>query len=156
MAIDEPTLTGDLRLALMAIGDCSGNVHTSSIMKWCNFSDERQATDLIFRLWDLGFLSMVDGRLVNVAMSEVDEAKYEPVRREKIMPKKRRMVFDACGWACVYCGSTEDLTIDHKVPRSRGGGDEIENLTCACRSCNSTKGAKTVPEFMAYLSERSE
>jgi len=155
MAIDEPTLTGDLRLALMAIGDCSGSVHTASIVRWCNLSDESLATDLISELWNLGFLSLVDGRLVNVPMFEVESGRYDPVASKKTIPRKRRMVFDSCGWKCFYCGSENDLTIDHKIPRSRGGGDEVENLTCACRSCNSSKGAKTVSEFMHYLAKRS-
>lgn len=52
--------------------------------------------------------------------------------------------------SCVYCGvlvhnhTHGDLktkaTIDHVVPRSRGGIDDLSNLTLACFSCNSSKG----------------
>ena len=43
---------------------------------------------------------------------------------------------------CQYCGSTTRLTIDHVLPRSRGGEDSWENLVVACSSCNTKKGNK--------------
>jgi hypothetical protein len=43
---------------------------------------------------------------------------------------------------CWYCGETPAGTIDHRVPRSRGGADEPNNLVAACASCNSSKGAR--------------
>ena len=41
---------------------------------------------------------------------------------------------------CAYCGSTEDLTLDHVKPRSLGGPDTSMNVVCACQSCNHSKG----------------
>ena len=50
---------------------------------------------------------------------------------------------------CVYCGqSGRPLTIDHKIPISRGGTNSIENLVPACKSCNCRKGSKTAAEFL--------
>ncbi len=40
---------------------------------------------------------------------------------------------------CAYCGSTEDLTLDHIVPRSRGGSNHSTNILCACKKCNADK-----------------
>jgi 5-methylcytosine-specific restriction endonuclease McrA len=48
---------------------------------------------------------------------------------------------------CAYCGSTEDIEIDHIIPLSRGGKHEPDNLAPACRSCNRSKGAKLVSEW---------
>jgi len=48
----------------------------------------------------------------------------------------------ADGMHCVSCGTTEDITIDHIVPRVRGGSDEVSNLQPMCRSCNSRKGSR--------------
>lgn len=45
---------------------------------------------------------------------------------------------------CKHCGTSENLCVDHITPVSMGGGNEIENLQCLCRSCNSKKGAKFV------------
>ena len=50
---------------------------------------------------------------------------------------------------CFYCGSPENLTWDHKVPRSRGGSNHRTNLVRCCYPCNQRKGAKTVEEFMS-------
>jgi 5-methylcytosine-specific restriction endonuclease McrA len=43
------------------------------------------------------------------------------------------------GSACVYCGTRDDLTIDHIVPLSRGGLNVRANLQSACKPCNSSK-----------------
>lgn len=40
---------------------------------------------------------------------------------------------------CAYCGSKDNLTIDHIVPRSRGGTDFTKNVVCCCNSCNHDK-----------------
>lgn len=58
-------------------------------------------------------------------------------------------VFARDGHACVYCGSPMNLTLDHVIPQSRGGSHDAENLVTACRSCNSSKGAKTPAEWEA-------
>jgi 5-methylcytosine-specific restriction endonuclease McrA len=58
-------------------------------------------------------------------------------------------LFEAYEWRCAYCGSGEELTIDHRVPLSRGGGDSIENLIPACGSCNSSKHDRPELSFRA-------
>jgi len=40
---------------------------------------------------------------------------------------------------CSVCGRRDDLTLDHIVPKARGGTDAVSNLRVACRSCNSAK-----------------
>lgn len=47
---------------------------------------------------------------------------------------------------CGYCGSKKNLTIDHIVPRSRGGGNTWENLVTCCSNCNTKKGDRTPEE----------
>jgi 5-methylcytosine-specific restriction endonuclease McrA len=47
---------------------------------------------------------------------------------------------------CQYCGSTKHLTIDHVLPKSRGGKDTWENLVAACSRCNLKKGDNTPEE----------
>ncbi len=42
---------------------------------------------------------------------------------------------------CAYCGSKDNLTIDHIIPLSRGGTNREDNLQCLCRDCNNLKGA---------------
>lgn len=62
----------------------------------------------------------------------------------------RRRVIDKAGGRCVTCGATEDLCADHIHPRSRGGSDDENNLQALCRTCNTSKGAKTMEEWGGY------
>ena len=48
---------------------------------------------------------------------------------------------------CIYCSSTDNLFVDHLIPRSRNGPDISDNAVIACRSCNSSKGDKGVYEW---------
>ncbi|MEN7546872.1 HNH endonuclease [Rapidithrix thailandica] len=52
----------------------------------------------------------------------------------------RQNIFKRDGNRCVYCNSNEDLTLDHVIPKSRGGKTTWNNLVSACKSCNSKKG----------------
>jgi 5-methylcytosine-specific restriction endonuclease McrA len=59
----------------------------------------------------------------------------------------RREVFARDRYTCQYCGSqSHDLTLDHVVPRHRGGGHSWENLVTACKGCNHRKGSRTLGE----------
>lgn len=60
----------------------------------------------------------------------------------------RAEVLDRDGSRCIYCGTTENITIDHQVPTSRGGTNELENLVACCQSCNSSKGDRTPEEWL--------
>jgi hypothetical protein len=51
--------------------------------------------------------------------------------------------------ACCYCGSREHLSVDHLIPTKRGGANAGDNLVWACRSCNSSKCARDVLEWLA-------
>jgi 5-methylcytosine-specific restriction endonuclease McrA len=59
------------------------------------------------------------------------------VHRRKIT---RRAVFARDGWVCQYCGSRSTLTIDHVVPRSKGGSSTWDNIVASCAPCNRRKG----------------
>ncbi|MCZ2808925.1 MAG: HNH endonuclease [Candidatus Bathyarchaeota archaeon] len=48
---------------------------------------------------------------------------------------------------CIYCGKRIDLTLEHILPRSRGGPDTTENAVFVCKSCNSSKGDKRLYEW---------
>lgn len=51
--------------------------------------------------------------------------------------------------ACCYCASREHLSVDHLIPTKRGGANSGDNLVWACRSCNSSKGARDALEWLA-------
>lgn len=52
----------------------------------------------------------------------------------------RQNIFKRDNFSCVYCTSKSDLTLDHVLPRSRGGKTSWTNLVTACKKCNSRKG----------------
>lgn len=62
-------------------------------------------------------------------------------RRADIPLSVRTAVYERDGFACVRCGSTSSLSLDHIKPWSLGGADTIDNLQTMCRPCNSAKGA---------------
>ncbi|MCH8123567.1 MAG: HNH endonuclease [Bacteroidetes bacterium] len=55
---------------------------------------------------------------------------------------------------CQYCNSKNQLTVDHVVPKSRGGKDTWENLVTACIPCNNRKGNRTPSEAAMKLSRK--
>lgn len=64
----------------------------------------------------------------------------------------RREIFLRDDNTCQYCGvRSRELTLDHVIPKHRGGGHSWDNLVSACRSCNHRKGAKTVEEARMRL-----
>lgn len=58
----------------------------------------------------------------------------------------RKNVIKRDGGKCQYCGAKVQLTIDHIIPKSRGGEDSWENLTTACIKCNNFKGNRMPKE----------
>src|SRR6187399_913953 len=59
----------------------------------------------------------------------------------------RRALFARDGWRCAYCGTTNGrLTLDHIVPRSKGGESIWENVVTACAPCNLRKGDRSLEE----------
>ena len=73
---------------------------------------------------------------------------YIKLPYEKISQNKpsRTMIYKRDGHKCQYCGCTKNLTIDHIIPRSRGGEDTWENLVVACMPCNTRKSDKLLEE----------
>jgi 5-methylcytosine-specific restriction endonuclease McrA len=68
--------------------------------------------------------------------------------RKRLGGKQRQLVYrklvERDGEDCSKCGATEHLAVDHKVPFSQGGSNELNNLQLLCGRCNSEKSA-TVP-----------
>jgi 5-methylcytosine-specific restriction endonuclease McrA len=73
------------------------------------------------------------------------------VLREYVKPRKRVAftrfnLFLRDEFSCQYCGSRQDLTFDHVLPRKLGGVTSWENVVAACAPCNLKKGSKTLRE----------
>ena len=73
---------------------------------------------------------------------------YVRIPSGRHVPVSRRGVLRRDSHRCGYCGVTAN-TIDHVLPRSRGGKDSWENLIACCLKCNNIKGDRT-PEEMKW------
>jgi 5-methylcytosine-specific restriction endonuclease McrA len=64
----------------------------------------------------------------------------------------RKEVFNRDHYTCQYCGKrTHDLTLDHVIPRNKGGQHVWENLVSACKACNHRKAGKLPQEARMKL-----
>ena len=71
-------------------------------------------------------------------------------------PKRAQVyaMFDGC---CAYCGrriTFRELDIDHIWPKSRGGGNELQNLFPSCQRCNRLKDNRTIEEFRKEIASQ--
>lgn len=81
----------------------------------------------------------------NLTYAEYRAAKkYHPYAKERgILTKTlRKRIYDRDGNRCLNCGSTENLSIDHIIPLSKGGQTIIQNLQTLCLTCNLKKSNK--------------
>ncbi len=62
------------------------------------------------------------------------------------IPLTRRAVFARDGGRCAYCGA-QATSVDHIIPRSRGGQHRWDNVVSACRRCNHRKGDRPISEL---------
>ena len=106
---------------------CGGDVAQSM--------DELERAGLVLRHGNIGEINFLYGH---------------PRRYVSRWENIRSLVFIRDQHTCTYCGSKDTpLHCDHVIPVSRGGTDELSNLTTACEKCNLSKGSKLVEEWLA-------
>lgn len=90
---------------------------------------------------------------VKIQLSKLKEQHKNPIRRLYI-----RQNYPTSRWKrstklkagfCIYCGA-DSQTLDHMIPKSRGGGDGPENRVEACYGCDNEKGNMTYDEYMIW------
>lgn len=72
----------------------------------------------------------------------------------KKIPLTRQNLFRRDGHTCGYCSSKKDLTVDHILPKSRGGKNSWENLVTCCGACNRRKDDRTPEEANMILKHK--
>jgi hypothetical protein len=70
-------------------------------------------------------------------------------RRKSISESLRWRIWERDNFKCHYCGWCQFLTVDHRIPVSRGGTDDESNLVTACEDCNRSKGNMSEEDFKA-------
>lgn len=96
---------------------------------------------------------VVSGTLTLPRPSVIILSRYVRVPHGREVPVSRRGVLRRDEHRCAYC-SGHATTIDHVLPRSRGGQDSWENLVACCVRCNNMKGNRTPEEMGWSLSVR--
>jgi len=87
-----------------------------------------------------------------VECPSVIRLQYMVRRPKRRIPLTRREVFTRDDYTCQYCGlRSRDLTLDHVLPRSKGGKHTWDNLVAACGPCNHRKGRHTVEQARMHL-----
>jgi len=85
-------------------------------------------------------------------LSENDLLANLIVLSPKVARKRfRNSIFEAWNWKCAYCDcclTGDTATIDHIVPKRKGGHSTRNNLCCSCTRCNRSKATKDVFEYM--------
>ena len=79
---------------------------------------------------------------------------YIKLPQNLTLPLTRRLVYARDQYTCQYCGahlSASHLTLDHVIPKSRGGAKTWENIVTACKRCNQRKGNRTPEEARMRL-----
>jgi 5-methylcytosine-specific restriction endonuclease McrA len=108
----------------------------------------KKMNDLI---WEADVDELVDKYQEKLKTKENDKALLDQAResagkRIKVMPSIRWQVFQRDNWRCVACGKNADdhiwLEVDHILPRSKGGKNEITNYQTLCNVCNIGKSNK--------------
>lgn len=123
---------------------------------WASTAQEVEAVEFILRK----FFKLVDGRYIQDRIHEEIEIwknrgwhphdPENPPLRQPIDEWKltRARILERDNYTCTYCGVRGGkLECDHIHPISRGGSNDDENLTTACKPCNREKGTKTVEEW---------
>lgn len=91
-----------------------------------------------------GHIRTCTGRFPRPSVIRLAHQVHRPRPRLKL---SRRGVFRRDNFTCQYCGvQGNHLTIDHVIPRHRGGAHAWDNVVSACPTCNRRKGGKTVAE----------
>lgn len=92
-----------------------------------------------------------DGEFITLSTHRIGKPKiirlYNKINipYRKIIPT-RENIFKRDGFQCVYCPSKDNLTIDHVIPKSRGGGNTWLNMVTCCNKCNGKKDNRTPQE----------
>jgi hypothetical protein len=124
------------------------NYCVSELNKICELIREKETELSFIWHWGDGNGGYVIGSLLRALPSNEEQTiQANKSLRKEISASKRKTVFERYAYRCVYCQGYEDLTIDHIIPVSKGGTNDLDNLQAACRKCNSSKLTKTDSEF---------
>lgn len=69
-----------------------------------------------------------------------------PISKMTLRKPTKSMIYLRDGYKCCYCNSSRNLTLDHVIPKSRGGDSSFSNLVVCCSSCNTKKANRLLEQ----------
>ena len=125
--------------------------------KWIGIDISRKAQQLVLtRLKKHVVQTITEWNKKVISRNDIPETDDS---EEKIDLKVKTFLYGEQGGFCKGCSQhffKENLQIDHKIPKSKGGSDNISNLQLLCGYCNSVKGARPMEYLIKSLKETSE
>ncbi|MBU0687417.1 MAG: HNH endonuclease [Candidatus Margulisbacteria bacterium] len=119
-----------------------------------NICSWRRAVTLLYK--DKATLVEESGKLLNNKYSMpfvIRLVNYVSIPYNNVV-LTRKNIYLRDNHTCQYCGKSGNLTIDHVIPKSRGGNDTWENIVTCCVRCNNRKGDKSLEEIGLSLRKR--
>ena len=94
------------------------------------------------------YFGLVNPELKIKKPSVIRVRSYIKVNHNKV-PLNRENIYKRDNYECVYCGESNRrlLTLDHVIPKAKGGPNTWENLVTACKKCNGEKADLTLEEY---------
>lgn len=116
--------------------------HRISSKEWANKNKEKVA--IKNKLWKLN-----NKETVNLYKKAYRHNRRDKLSSVKLNYKEWKVLLDLFAGLCPYCSTWgHELTVDHVVPVSKGGTNDINNLIPCCFKCNTLKGAKLLDEWL--------
>lgn len=106
-----------------------------------NLRDYRKKNPNLVRLWKYN-------RRAKCKFSSIDKEHITKDFEQKINEKMKKQ-----NYKCIYCRADlkDNYSLDHILPLSRGGTNDIDNIDVVCKSCNTSKGRRTKEEYLKIL-----
>ena len=93
----------------------------------------------------------------NIQTPSVIRLRYYVVVPYRELPFSKKNVLQRDNYTCQYCGKqSKSLTIDHIIPKSKGGPNTWENVVAACSKCNSKKADKNLKDTNIKLAKKPQ
>ena len=119
--------------------------------EWCEFTKQNKSNENILKRYSKTINSPKFSLFVPHTIYVPIVCKNPILRgRKKHFKYTRKGVFKRDNLKCQYCGkpgTKNSMTLDHVIPRSRGGGNSYENVVTCCMPCNAKKGNFLVSEL---------
>ena len=114
--------------------------------------DTAELTDIVNECIRLGLLNLKDGKLTCRNLRARKKRHPSARLRKSLRKDVVKYILKRDNYTCTYCGrKTGEMQIDHIIPVSKGGSNDISNLTTACARCNRKKSDKPVHIFLKIL-----